>query len=215
MGFRVAEWALQCYGGYGYLKEYPAEQYLRDVKIASIYEGTNGIQAMDLVARKMAMEGGAPLKALYSHVAGFIDANREHPALKGEVAALAAARDAWAGVNSFFLQMANEKKLLVPLTNATGYLALCGTMLLGYLLAEQAVLAWRKLEPLCLQAGVDPRDGKALAALARENPEVRFLDGKLKTARYFASYELPQAQAQAAAIKSGDMSALQMVWDGE
>jgi len=56
--FRVCEWCLQVYGGYGYTKEYPAEQYLRDAKIASIYEGTNGIQALDLVARKLPAKGG-------------------------------------------------------------------------------------------------------------------------------------------------------------
>jgi len=53
MGFRVCETAIQCLGGYGYCKEYPLEQYLRDAKIMSLYEGTNGIQSMDLMGRKM------------------------------------------------------------------------------------------------------------------------------------------------------------------
>ena len=53
MGFRVCETAIQCLGGYGYCKEYPVEQYLRDCKIASIYEGANGIQSLDLLGRKM------------------------------------------------------------------------------------------------------------------------------------------------------------------
>ncbi|HXK48118.1 MAG TPA: acyl-CoA dehydrogenase family protein, partial [Deltaproteobacteria bacterium] len=56
VGFRVTETAMQCYGGYGYCSEYPVEQFLRDEKIASIYEGTNGIQALDLVGRKMGMK---------------------------------------------------------------------------------------------------------------------------------------------------------------
>ena len=64
LGFRVTEWALQTYGGYGYTMEYPAEQYLRDCKIASIYEGTNGIQALDLVGRKFRMQEGAPREGL-------------------------------------------------------------------------------------------------------------------------------------------------------
>ena len=63
-GFRVTEWALQTFGGYGYTCEYPAEQYLRDAKIASIYEGTNGIQALDLVGRKFRMQEGKPVKHL-------------------------------------------------------------------------------------------------------------------------------------------------------
>ena len=67
-GFRVTEWALQVYGGYGYTMDYPAEQYLRDCKIASIYEGTNGIQALDLVGRKFRMQDGRPVKALLQQV---------------------------------------------------------------------------------------------------------------------------------------------------
>ncbi len=62
-GFRVTEWALQVYGGYGYTCDYPAEQYLRDAKIASIYEGTNGIQALDLVGRKFRMQDGQAREA--------------------------------------------------------------------------------------------------------------------------------------------------------
>jgi alkylation response protein AidB-like acyl-CoA dehydrogenase len=58
MGFRVTEWAMQCFGGYGYCNDYPAEQYMRDIKITSIYEGTNGIQAMDLLGRKVSMPSG-------------------------------------------------------------------------------------------------------------------------------------------------------------
>ncbi len=62
-GFRVTEWCLQVYGGYGYTTEYPAEQYLRDAKIAPIYEGTNGIQALDLVARKLRLPRAASRSA--------------------------------------------------------------------------------------------------------------------------------------------------------
>jgi alkylation response protein AidB-like acyl-CoA dehydrogenase len=215
MGFRMTEIALQCYGGYGYIKEYPAEQYLRDCKIASIYEGTNGIQAMDLVARKLSLKGGAYLMALAGLVNRFIDANKEHPVLAKQVAALAEARNAWGAVNGFFMASAAQKKLMVPLVNATNYLSLCGDLMLGCFLIWQAAVAWEKLQPLCKEAGVDPADARALSGLARENPEVRFYDGKLKTARYFCSYELPQVQAKAAAIKSGDMSAIHMVWEDE
>ena len=59
MGFRVTELAVQIHGGYGYCSEYPVEQFLRDIKITSIYEGTNGIQALDLVGRKLSMNHGA------------------------------------------------------------------------------------------------------------------------------------------------------------
>ena len=66
MGFRVTELAIQIHGGYGYCSEYPVEQFMRDAKIASIYEGTNGIQALDLVGRKLGYHQGALFKSMYS-----------------------------------------------------------------------------------------------------------------------------------------------------
>ncbi len=215
MGFRVTEWALQCHGGYGYCKEYPAEQYLRDCKIASIYEGTNGIQAMDLVGRKMGMKNGAYLFGLIGMINEFIDAHKEHPVLKNQIAALAAARDEWGKVNGFFMESAMSKKLIIPLVNATTYLSMTGDLLMAYLLVDQARLACDKLPPLCKEADVDPTDGKAVAKLAQKLPDVRYFDGKIKTARFFCSYELPQVASKAAAIKSSDMSALHIVWEDE
>jgi alkylation response protein AidB-like acyl-CoA dehydrogenase len=89
MGFRVCETAIQCLGGYGFCKDYPLEQYLRDSKIMSLYEGTNGIQSMDLMGRKMKVRGGAPLNAFKSEIEQFCLQNREHPALGDKVRALA------------------------------------------------------------------------------------------------------------------------------
>ena len=71
-GFRVCETAIQTYGGAGYTKDYPVEQYCRDAKIFSIYEGTNHIQAMDLVGRKLGQAGGANLQAFLGDVAKFV-----------------------------------------------------------------------------------------------------------------------------------------------
>jgi len=84
-GFHVCETALQCLGGYGYCKDYPLEQYLRDAKIMSLYEGTNGIQSMDLMGRKMSLRQGACLNAFKTEIVGFCDTHREHPELGGHV----------------------------------------------------------------------------------------------------------------------------------
>ena len=215
MGFRVAEWALQCHGGYGYIAEYPAEQYLRDVKIASLYEGTNGIQAMDLVARKLGMKGGANLMALAGLINGFIEKNKENPAVTKEIASLAKARDAWGAVNGFFMASAAQKKLMIPLVNASNYLSLCGDLLMGYFLTKHAVLAAEMLVPLCQEAGVDPADKKAVSQLAADNAEARYLDGKIKAARFFCANELPYVAAKAEAIQAADMSAIHMIWEDE
>ena len=73
-GLQIAHLCLQVYGGYGYTCEYPAEQYMRDAEIACIYEGTNGIQALDFVARKLPMDGGKPIRDLLglSEPVGFV-----------------------------------------------------------------------------------------------------------------------------------------------
>lgn len=89
MGFRVCETAIQCLGGYGYCRDYPLEQYLRDAKIMSLYEGTNGIQSMDLMGRKMTIRDGACLRAFREEIEAFCQAHREHPALGDRVRALA------------------------------------------------------------------------------------------------------------------------------
>ncbi len=215
MGFRVTELALQTYGGYGYLKEYPVEQYLRDSKIASIYEGTNGIQAMDLVGRKLSAKGGANVKALYGLITAVVKKNADHPLLKEQFAALAAARDTWAGVNQYFVEQAGKGNFITPLLTATNYLSLCGDMLMAYFLLDQAVIAVDKLGAVCEAAGVDPSDLKAVKKLGKDNPEAAYYYNKLLTARYFCAHELPQVEAKAVAIRSGDASAWEAIWTEE
>ena len=87
-GFRVCETAIQCLGGYGYCKDYPLEQYLRDVKILSLYEGTNGIQAMDLLGRKMIIREGACYQAFRTEIISFCRKHQEHSGLGQQVKAL-------------------------------------------------------------------------------------------------------------------------------
>ncbi len=93
LGFRVCETAMQCLGGYGFCKDFPLEQYLRDAKIMSLYEGTNGIQAMDLLGRKMQIEDGAPFKAFQNEIDTFCTIHQDHPGLKSQVSTLKAAAD--------------------------------------------------------------------------------------------------------------------------
>ncbi|MBW1769453.1 MAG: acyl-CoA dehydrogenase C-terminal domain-containing protein, partial [Deltaproteobacteria bacterium] len=85
MGFRVCETALQCLGGYGYTKDYPLEQYLRDVKIMSLYEGTNGIQSIDLMGRKVNLKNGIFFKAFKSELESFCRENWNHSTLEKEI----------------------------------------------------------------------------------------------------------------------------------
>lgn len=91
MSFNVCAAAMQCLGGYGYCKEYPLEQYLRDSKILSLFEGTNGIQSMDLMGRKMRINGGEPFEAYVSDLEDFCHRNNNVQGLREEIGALSKA----------------------------------------------------------------------------------------------------------------------------
>src|SRR5262244_1698599 len=92
--FRLCAQAIQVYGGAGYLKDHPVEQYCRDAKIFSIYEGTNHIQAMDLVGRKLGQAGGAHFQAFVGDIGDFVAAHRSDPIYAAEIEILGAAQEA-------------------------------------------------------------------------------------------------------------------------
>ena len=95
--FRICETAIQTLGGAGYISDYGIEQYCRDAKIFSIYEGTNHIQAMDLVGRKLMQRGGANVQAFGKDVGTFVATHRDHATLKDAIGALAHAMEALTG----------------------------------------------------------------------------------------------------------------------
>ena len=92
--FSICATAIQVYGGAGFLRDWPVEQYCRDSKIFSIYEGTNHIQAMDLVGRKLMQRGGANVQAFAKDVGTFVAKNKDHAVLKDSIAILGQAMEA-------------------------------------------------------------------------------------------------------------------------
>jgi len=102
--FRIAELAIQTYGGAGFVMDHPVEQYCRDAKIFSIYEGTNHIQATDLVARKLQASGGAAFAAFLAEIEGFVREHERQAGFGGEVRALGEAVTLYA--NAFLETMA-------------------------------------------------------------------------------------------------------------
>ena len=205
-GFRMTELGVQIFGGYGYCQEYPQEQYCRDAKIASIYEGTNGIQALDLLGRKVSGKGGLMFMTFLMRMNGFINDNQGHPALGPYVAKLEAARDALTGVVMRFQQAGMEGDMYYPVLNATPFLDLFGTIVFAYLLEDMAVKADAALQKLYAQAGAKTDEAKA--KLVAEHPEARYYDGKLHSMRHFVETNLPHAQATCQAILAADKSPL-------
>jgi len=196
-GFRVAEWSLQVFGGYGYVRDYPAEQYLRDAKITSIYEGTNGIQALDFVGRKLPARGGAPARELLEAAAATAEELAGDAELGGAAQLLGQAVANLEGVLRE-VPLRSDAPLLLAL-NAVPLLDMFGTTLGGHFLLEQARLARRKLGEL---GGQDPA----------ENAEAAFLHDKVQAAVCFAHRALPLVGAQAVALREGEKASMDAVF---
>ncbi|HEX4262503.1 MAG TPA: acyl-CoA dehydrogenase C-terminal domain-containing protein [Acetobacteraceae bacterium] len=182
LGFEATSLGMQVYGGHGYIRDHGMEQYARDARISMIYEGTNGIQALDLVGRKLPANTGRSLRTFFHPVSEFLEANKDDAVLAPMVAALGRAFGA--------LQLATahvaQKGLADPEeagAAASDYLRLFGLVALGFMWARMAKLA----------AGRLPGAGA----------EAAFYQAKLTTARFFMERILPQAGALWLAIRSG------------
>ncbi|MCZ7585375.1 MAG: acyl-CoA dehydrogenase C-terminal domain-containing protein [Deltaproteobacteria bacterium] len=212
-GFRVTEYAVQTLGGYGYIAEYPMEQYLRDAKIASIYEGTNGIQALDLLGRKLGMKGGMVFMQYMQDLAAAVEQAKGVERLAGVAAGLEKSQAKLAEtVMGFQGAMASGNSEAVwPVLSATPFLEAMGHVTVAWFLADMAVMAQGKLDALCADKGVDAADRKAYRAFLGENDEAKFLDGKVQSAIWFANNVLPEADGIFKSIGTKDLSALQVV----
>jgi alkylation response protein AidB-like acyl-CoA dehydrogenase len=185
-GFRICELAIQTYGGAGYTRDYPVEQYCRDAKIFSIYEGTNHIQAMDLVGRKLGQNGGANLQAFAADVARFTAAHGDHPALGADVKRLGTAQEAITRSAMKLLMWFQTGQIeVVPLV-ANRFLEMMAELAVAWLLLEGAVIAHAK-------GGDDP-----------------FYQGKIAAARFYARNVLPGVEDKARILDHEDRSALEI-----
>ena len=193
LGFEMANVALQVHGGYGYVREYGVEQLVRDARITQIYEGTNGIQALDLVGRKLPAHTGRALRRFFHPVEAFLAAEAGNAALAEFTAPLA---KAFERLQRATLWLATEslKNPEQAGAAATDYLHLFGWTALAYLWARMAKVALDKSA-----AG----DGK----LSRD--EAAFYDAKVRTARFFFERLLPRSGAHFATLMSGSRTMME------
>ena len=205
MGFRIVEMAMQVHGGYGYIREYPIEQFLRDNKIITLYEGANGIQALDLVARKLGMDKGIVFTSFLEEVSQFIEATKGHEAVQGEIKRLESSKNAVAEVAMFFASKARED-LTIPALYAIPFLDLFGDMIVGWQLLWQATIAHRKLQALLEEKGAP--SAQSPKSLALQNRDAAYYYGKIAAAKFFANTFLTLSPAKAQVIMNADESAL-------
>jgi|APLak6261679142_1056127.scaffolds.fasta_scaffold00016_79 hypothetical protein len=191
--FRLCGIAQQVYGGAGFLKDWPVEQYTRDAKIFSIYEGTNHIQAMDLVARKLGQNGGANFQAFMGDLSAFVEANKNHKVFGKEVEYLSTASEAVVGVAMGMMGWSQSGKLtLVPLV-ANRFLLAMSQLAVAYLLLDAGVKAEAALEKL-------PAD----------HADRAFYEGKRYSALWYARNVLPQAKNHAEVAMLEDETPMQI-----
>jgi len=208
IAFRVTEIAIQTYGGYGYCAEYPVEQLMRDIKIASIYEGTNGIQALDLVGRKLGQKKGLYFMSLLGEMNATVAKYQANEALKPLAADVQQAVNTLAEMAMYFAGSVKSGKFMVPISNAYPFMMAMSKIVMAWLLLWQAGIAEEKLEAVCAGQKVDRKDVKALAALAKSDSEAAFYIGKVEGARYFINHVLPEVDAAVKAIKTENLSML-------
>ncbi|WP_223476432.1 acyl-CoA dehydrogenase C-terminal domain-containing protein [Oricola indica] len=188
-GFEHAVMAQQVFGGHGYIEEHGMSQYVRDARIAMIYEGANGIQALDLVGRKLPANGGRAVQAFFKEVGEFCEENRGDETLSFFTKHLKKGLNDLQAATMWFVQNAMAK----PDNAGAGshdYMHLFGLVALGYMWALQAKTAQEKL--------ADGDDRKA------------FLEAKLTTARYFMERVMPESSAHLARISAGADSMMEL-----
>ncbi|MGQ3281711.1 acyl-CoA dehydrogenase C-terminal domain-containing protein [Bosea sp. (in: a-proteobacteria)] len=183
VGFDNAVKAQQMFGGHGYIAEWGMEQFVRDARIAMIYEGANGVQAMDLVGRKLGRDGGRAIMAFFNEVGTFLKDNGEDEALKPLLAPLAASLGHLQQATMWFMNNALAKPDNAG-AGATDYMHLLGLVSLGYMWAKMAKVAQDKLK-------------------AGANGATERMNTKLVTARFFMERSLPETAAHLARITSG------------
>jgi len=206
--FRVAETAIQVHGGYGICRDYPVEQFLRDLKITSVYEGTNGIQALDLVGRKLAQKQGALFTTTVAETEGVVNLARDNPRLAGIAEAFEAARSQLVEVTQYFGVTAASGDFKIPVLYATPYLDLFGDVAVGFMLLWQAVIADRKLQEIFANAKAETDESKAEVFAA--NRDAAFYRGKIASAEFFSNTFLSLSKGKAQAMMSGERSALDL-----
>ena len=188
----ITSTGVQVFGGMGYIEETGAVQHMRDARILAIYEGTNGIQANDLVFRKLARDQGAAFRAMTDEVYAFLrdfpgDTGDTFMEMRGQLMAAIAAMMTSA---DWLLQSAKDNPT-VAAASAAPFLRLCGNALGGYYLIRSAVLAQQDL--------------------VAKNGDADFLNAKIISARFFALHVLPQCAGLATSVCNGAGPTLDML----
>ena len=190
-GYDLTRDAMQVLGGVGYCAEFPVEQYARDIKIVSIWEGTNYIQSLDLIGRKLPLEGGAVFQSWIQNIFDLTKEHKDDPDFSADFKLLFKAAQATGDYTMRFMQyFQGGKAKLIPLA-ATRFLECFSEVLMAHLMLEQGMIAREKLKGV----ETDSADGY-------------FYRGKIETAKYFCRNILTNVFSRYTSFQQEDTSAV-------
>ncbi|MBM2576941.1 acyl-CoA dehydrogenase C-terminal domain-containing protein [Jannaschia sp. Os4] len=181
-GYEMASNAQQVYGGHGYIEEWGMSQFVRDARIAMIYEGANGVQALDLVGRKLAQDGGKHVMAFFEMVKSFCKEHAEDEAMAGFVGPLKEASKDLQAAGMYFMQE-GMKNPNAALSGSYDFMHMMGHVCLG--------LMWSKMAKA------------AMDGLKEEGADRDFLEAKIATGRYYMQRQLPATKMHLGRIQTG------------
>ena len=189
--FEVCSQGMQVFGGYGFIEEYPMAQLLRDCRITLIYEGTNGIQAMDLLGRKLGMNKGKPVMDLFGEMQKTLAAAKALEGLKDQAEKVETALNTLGEVALHMGQTAMSAKVLSAFANAHPFQDAVGDVVMAWMLLWRASVAAKAIE-------------KA------KKKDIPFYNGILKSLQFFAETQLPITMGNMAALKITSSVAVEM-----
>ena len=193
--FEVCSHGVQVYGGYGYIRDYPMEQLLRDCRITMIYEGTNGIQAMDLLGRKLGLNKGKPVMDLLGEVQKTIAMTKDAKGLEDLAAKMEKIVDKLGEVALHMGMTAMSPKVMNAFAFAHPFMEVCGDVVMAWMLLWRAVIASKKLEN-----GAKKKDAA-------------FYQGQIKSAEFFIYSILPITFGKMKAILATNGAAVEITED--
>ncbi|MBF0259502.1 MAG: acyl-CoA dehydrogenase [Desulfamplus sp.] len=193
--FEMCSLGVEVFGGYGFTTEYPQEQLLRDCKITQIFEGTNGIQAMDLLGRKLGLNNGQSFMDLLDEVQKIIDSAREISSLKDFADRLEFNVERLKEVAQNLIEKIKSGDLSNAFSNAHPFLDVTGDTLMAWMLLWRAVVATEKLQN------------------RPNNKDISFYEGQIKSTQFFINTVLPVSLGKMSVIMSGDTAVVDILED--
>lgn len=185
-GIRSISNGLQVLGGYGYVKDFPLEQYFRDIRIMAIYEGTTGIQSQDLLGRKVTMAEGKMLHLLMAEIQATLAEAAKYPALVDHVAVYTEELKRMGKITQHLVGIAMKGDKEVFLSDANLYMELFSNMIIGWQWLKQGIVA-----------------SEALAHPEKAKEDKEFYESKLHTLSFFFAYEIPRNAGLATRLMDG------------